>query len=161
MRAYLVLLLSVLLAACGFQLRGAHLEALQESAVYVQSNGADSLATEVRRQLGYAGVKMAGSAKEAEYVISLSDESFTRRVLSVSPDTGKVEEYAISYQALVSITGANGEALLKSEPVAAVRDYTFDEAAVLGKFEEENVLRGDIAKHAAASVLRRFEAVIR
>ncbi len=147
------------LGACGFQLRGSNLQALQHSQVYVQSNGANVLAKEVKIQLQNADVIPVKSVTDAKYIINLSNESFDRRVLSVSPKTGKVEEYEITYRASLSITGSDGDTILKSEPVTAVTDYTFDEDAVLGKFEEERVLRDDIVRHAASNVLRRLQSV--
>jgi outer membrane lipopolysaccharide assembly protein LptE/RlpB len=47
-----------------------------------------------------------------------------------------------------------------TEPVSATRDLTFDEGSVLGKVQEESILKRDIAKQVAASVLRRLRAVI-
>ena len=159
LRLGLFLLLLCGLGACGFQLRGSNLETLQHSQVYVQSNGASALAREVKIQLQNADVIPVNSVTDAKYIINLSNESFERRILSVSPQTGKVEEYEIAYSANVSITGPNGDTILKSEPITAFRDYTFDESAVLGKFEEEQVLHNDIVRHAASNVLRRLQAV--
>ena len=149
----------VCLAACGFQLRGTNLQALQESPVQVKSKGAGTLANEVKKQLLDAGIRTVKSESDAEYVITLSNEYFERSVLSVSPDTGKVEEYELSYRAYLTVRDPDGQIVLKSEPVTAERSYTFDEGSVLGKFEEENVLRRDIAKQAASTVLRRLQSL--
>ena len=156
-------LISILLFlhACGFQLRGSNLEALQDSSVYVDSSGADQLAREVRIQLQNADITPVGSAGDAEYIISLSNEFYDRKVLSVSPQTGKVEEYELSYSAKMSIRKKNGEVLVNTESLTAERDYTFDEGSVLGTFTQESVLERDIAKQAAATVLRRLQAVTR
>lgn len=135
------------------------MQQLQDSRIFVQSSGANILAAEVRQQLEKSGITTVKSASEAEYVIKLNNENFGRSILSVSSTTGKVEEYEITYRANLSITGADGESLVKSVPITAARDYTFNEDAVLSKFTEENVLRRDIAKYAAASVLRRLRAV--
>ena len=158
-RYTIFILILVGLHACGFQLRGSNLEALQDSSVYVRSNGANQLAKEVKIQLENADISPVKSAKDAEYIITLSNETFDRKVLSVSPDTGKVEEYVISYRAELTIQEANGETLANSESVTAERDYTFDEGSVLGTFTQESVLRKDIAKQAAATVLRRLQVL--
>jgi outer membrane lipopolysaccharide assembly protein LptE/RlpB len=95
----LVLILVILLiglSACGFQLRGANLQALQNANVYVQSSGANVLAAEVKRQLLDADVSPVSSASDADYIVALSNESFSRKILSVSPTTGKVEEYEVT-----------------------------------------------------------------
>ncbi len=161
LRYSIFILIIMGLGACGFQLRGSNLEALQESSVYVKSNGADKLARQVKIQLENADISPVKSANDAEYVITLSNEHFDRKVLSVSPDTGKVEEYEITYYALMTIQGTDGKTLVSSEPVTAERDYTFDEDAVLSKFTEERVLQTDIAKQAAATVLRRLQVLTR
>ena len=158
-----VLILAFLLmglSACGFQLRGTNLQALQNASIYIQSSGANILAAEVRRQLLDADVKPVSSAAKADYIVTLSNESFQSKVLSVSPTTGKVEEYEVTYTAMLKITNKNENATTDAEPITAARDYTFDKGAVLGKIEEESVLKIDIAKQAAASVLRRLRAAV-
>lgn len=158
-----VLILIILLmgmSACGFQLRGTNLQALQNAAIYIQSSGADILAAEVRRQLLDADVKRVSSAADADYIVTLSNESFQSKVLSVSPTTGKVEEYEVTYNAMLNIAKKNETTTTDAEPITAARDYTFDKGAVLGKIEEESVLKRDIAKQAAESVLRRLRAAV-
>lgn len=155
----LLLLIVASLGACGFELRGSNLQTLKNSSVYVASNGANALAAEIRRQLQFAEVPLAGKTGEADYIINVSNEAFERKVLSISAQTGKVEEYEITYRATLAVTDQAGKTLIDAEKITAQRDYVFDEGAVLGKFEEENVLRKDISEHAAASVLRRLQAV--
>lgn len=160
---YLVLILVFLLiglSACGFQLRGANLQALQNASIFVQSSNANVLASEVKRQLLDAEVTPVSSASDADYIVNLSNESFNRKVLSVSPTTGKVEEYEVTYTAMLRITGPDKSSTAIAKPVSASRDYTFDEGSVLGKLKEESVLKKDIAKQVAATVLRRLRAVI-
>ena len=158
-----ILILTFLLmgvSSCGFQLRGTNLQTLQNASIYVQSSGANILAAEVKRQLLDADVKTVSSAAEADYIVTLSNESFKSKVLSVSPTTGKVEEYEVTYTAMLKIANKNESATASAEPISAARDYTFDKGAVLGKIEEESVLKNDIAKQAAASVLRRLRAAV-
>jgi len=148
------------LSACGFQLRGANLQALQNASIFVQSSNANVLASEVKRQLLDADITPVSSASDADYIVNLSNESFNRKVLSVSPTTGKVEEYEVTYTAMLNITGPDKSSTTGAKPVSASRDYTFDEGSVLGKIKEESVLKKDIAKQVAATVLRRLRAVI-
>ncbi len=148
------------LSACGFQLRGNNLQGLQDTSFHVQSNGANRLASEVRQQLSYAGVVIADSASDAQYIIKLSSESFSNKVLSVSPDTGKVEERELFYSANIAVVEPNGKTLLKPEPVTASRDLTIDQGAILSKFDESSILGDDMVRQAAARALRRVRTVI-
>ena len=158
-----VLILAFLLmgmSACGFQLRGTNLQALQNSAIYIQSSGAKILAAEVKQQLLNADVKTVSSATDADYIVTLSNESFRHKVLSVSPTTGKVEEYEITYNAMLKIANKDNSTTASAEPISASRDIIFDQGAVLATIEESAVLKRDIAKQAAATVLRRLRAAV-
>ena len=152
--------LLMVLSACGFQLRGANLQALQNANIFVQSSNANVLTAEVKRQLLDADISPVSSAADADYIVTLSNESFNRKILSVSPATGKVEEYEVTYAAMLKITTLDESSTARTEPVSATRDYTFDEGSVLSKFREESVLKKDITKQVAATVLRRLRAVI-
>jgi len=157
---FILVILLIGLSACGFQLRGANLQALQNANVYVQSSGANVLAAEVKRQLLDADVSPVSSASDADYIVTLSNESFSRKILSVSPTTGKVEEYEVTYTAMLKITAPHESSTTSAKPVSASRDYTFDEGSVLGTFTQESVLKADIAKQVAATVLRRLRAAV-
>lgn len=159
LRYSLLLLLLASLHACGFELRGSNLDSLRQSSVYVNASGGNTLASEVRQQLQFADIPLARTASDAEYVVNISNETFERKVLSVSAQTGKVEEYEIFYKAFLSVTGPDGKKLINSEPITAQRDYAFDSGAVLGSFDNEAVLQRDISKFAASTVLRRLQAV--
>ena len=43
---------------------------------------------------------------------------------------------------------------------SALRDFTFDEDAVLGKFSEEELLHKELIRTAANQVLRRLQALL-
>lgn len=159
LRSTLLFLLAVALTACGFQLRGSNLETLKHSQVYIQSDGANDLAAQIRQQLGFAEVPMINDPGKADYIVELGHESFNRSILSVSPKTGKVEEYKVSYNASLSIRGPGGKVLLQNEPVTAELDFTFNENSVLSKAEEEQRLHNEITRYAADIVLRRLQAV--
>lgn len=153
--------LFVSLAACGFHLRGSGPGALSINSVYVQSSGANKIADEVKNQLNGLGVITPGNAESAEYTLSLSSEREARKVLTVAADTGKVQEYEISFSVSMSVTDASGQELSKNQSVRAKRDLTVDEDAVLGKFEEERTIQEELKRQTAASVLRRLQAVTR
>ena len=152
LRLSLILLILTSLCACGFALRGSNLEPLKQSKVYVNSSDASNITREIREQLKFADVPIARTATEADYVVDIRDEKFERKVLSVSGDTGKVEEFEILYYAYLSITGPGGKTLIKSEPITGQRDFTYVEDSVLGKSDEEFQLQEDITRQSAATV---------
>ena len=79
-------------------------------------------------------------------------------MLSVSATTGKVEEYQIVFQAKIDVMHADGTYIIENEKISAIRDFAFDENAVLGEFSEESIIQEDLIRPAASRVLRRLQA---
>ncbi len=144
---------------CGFHLRGSSPVALRFSGVFLESPGAQQVAAQLRRQLQYNGVALMGKPALAEAVVTLSDERFEQRVLSVDPRTGKVREYLLAYRVDLMVADAKGHSLLPAQSIDLVRDFTFDETAALAKSEEAQLLRQEMIQDAAATVLRRLETI--
>lgn len=155
----LTALLTLLLAACGYQLRGATVVDWRLGAVYLQEQQSGDLAGEVRRQLTQSGVTLAGDARAADTAVTVSGETYDRRVLSVDPDTGKVREYELEIAAFLTVARADGTLLLEREQIALQRDYVFEEGTALGSFAEEETLRADLREDAAHAIFRRLKAL--
>jgi outer membrane lipopolysaccharide assembly protein LptE/RlpB len=115
----------------------------------------------LREILSASGTKMAKNPKQADYTIRLAGERISRDVLSVSPQTGKVEEFQLNYVVLLTVQRVGGATLLETVPITLQRDFTFDQDAVLGNFSEEETLREELTREAAEQVLRRSSAAIR
>ena len=147
------------LSGCGFHMRGSQAVEMTFDSVFVQSDGADSLVPELKKQLYYNAVKLAKAKSQAQVVLNVSDEQIDRRVLSVDPVTGKVREYELGYEVHVSVTDLAGKELMTSQPVGFVRDYIFDETAVLGTYEQDTIIREELIRDAANAVVMRLQAV--
>ena len=158
----LLLLLTLILSACGFHLRGSQQKTARDIAtVFIRINAADRVATEVRAQLGNAGVRITNSLQEAEYILGLSQEAIRRSVLSVSATTGKVEEYQLVLSVTMNVGKPEQDALLADETIRLTRDYAFDEDTVLGKATEEQLLEEELVRQAAARIMRKLNAATR
>ncbi len=148
-----------LLGGCGFHLRGSDPMDIDIGKVLLRSQRAGSALNLVRNQLTINQVPIVNSPKEADVVLTLKDERFDRRVLSVDPRTGKVREYELAYRVNFDVALPDGTALQTNQTIDLLRDYVFDESSALGKFEEENVLRQEMADNAAEAILRRVQAI--
>lgn len=159
---YALLLMVFVLSACGYHLRGSQgSNPINISNLYIRSIAAGDIGTEVTSQLQLADIKLSPSAKDAEYILKLENETFERTVLSVSATTGKVEEYKLTLGINVSVTTADGKLLVNNENINISRDYTFDEDTILGKSTEEDILRQDLTRQIAAGVIRRLNAAVK
>lgn len=163
MRHLVLFALITVVAGCGLHLRGSSSAAGQLSGhrINLESAQAPAATAELRDILAVSDVDLERESKDADYTIRLAGERITREVLSVSPQTGKVEEFQLTYVVLLTVTRAGGDKpLLEQVPVSLQRDFTFDQDAVLGNFSEEEVLRNEMSREAAEQVLRRSAAAI-
>jgi LPS-assembly lipoprotein len=151
----------VILAApgCGFHFRGTRSVELQVAKVFVESQAADQISAEVKRQLDYSGVALASELGTADAIVRLGNERFDRRVLSVDPRTGKVREFELGYAVDLNVTHRDGRSLIGPDTITLLRDHVFDETAAISEFEEENLLREEMRKDAAEAILRRLQSV--
>ncbi len=151
--------LSLVLAGCGFHLRGAVPSDLQLSRVYIQATGARQVAADLRRLLVINQVQVTRKRGRADAVVSLRNERFDDRVLSVDPKTGKVREYELAYRVELGIQRSDGTPLVAPDTIDLLRDLTFDETAALGKFSEQQLIRDEMTEDAAETILRRLESI--
>lgn len=157
----LCLALCLLLAACGFKLRGPESVGLPTDAVYLNIGGSGDIGREVREQLQLTDIKLTQTAKTADYIIRLGNQHYDREVLSVSPRTGKVQEYELILRTTLAITTPAGETVLDTTELNASRDYTFDETAVIASGDEQELLREEMTRQLANQALLRMRAAIR
>ena len=155
-KTLVIILLFASLSACGFQMRGSNLDNLKNSTIFIQSKSGSELALVLKKQLAFSDITVTDSPANADYIIALVEENYHREVLSVSSETGKVEEYELFSSLLLSITGPEGKKLVNAEPVSARRDYIFDQDTALGKFDEEEKIRQEMDEQVAATIIRRL-----
>ncbi|MEM8815402.1 MAG: LPS assembly lipoprotein LptE [Pseudomonadota bacterium] len=154
----LALLFSLTLAGCGFQLQGAVTVPADMQRTYV--DGVDRYSPfyiELSRNLDAAGVELVDTAADATAVFSVLFDDTGQRVLSVSTRNTPTEfevYYTIEY-ALVS----EDKSLLEQQDLTLTRDYTYDETLVLGKSDEEELLRRAIVDDLVRIVLRQISTL--
>ncbi|MCG2634220.1 MAG: LPS assembly lipoprotein LptE [Gammaproteobacteria bacterium] len=156
------LVILLLLAGCGFKLRGSYAlgDAFSES--YLQSNGRVSaqLLESLKQGLTSSGSRVVAQRSEAGAIIILQAEKVDRRVLTVS-SSAKVREYELYYGIDFEVQDAVGETLVRRQRVELRRDYLFDQNEVLAKDNEEAQVREEMVREAGQQILRRIQAVSR
>lgn len=162
MKLYSTLLLttSLLIASCGFHLRGSDPGASTRLAsIVIADAGATGLVNEVRILLESGGTAVLTQSAAPAYVLQLSEQTLTRNVLSVSAATGKVEEYQLTLSARLTIMDPEQNLLITGQPVQITRSFAFDDAAVLGSVQEQRLIEQEMTRQAAAQIVRRLNAV--
>jgi LPS-assembly lipoprotein len=147
--------LAALLAACGFHLRGQ--AELPFETLYVP--GTSSLAVELRRNVIAASkTKLADAPKNAQAVLGFTTEAREKVILSFT-STGKVNEYRLRYRVGFRVTDPNGaQVFLPTSEILLTRDMTYNDAQVIAKEAEEQVLYRDMQTDMVQQIMRRLGA---
>ncbi len=158
-RLPILLLLAVLLSACGFHLRGAvalppDLRALAVTGT--PENG--PLWRVLRDALPRAGGRLVDPAG-ADGVLVITRESLSRRVLSVDSQ-GRAQEYELSYVLGYRLDDPEGKPLVSARRLTVNRQYRFDPDAVLAKGEEERRLQAEMRREAVGRLLRQITILL-
>ena len=157
---YIFLFLLILsFSGCGYHLRGSGVGKLQVNNVYLDVQNTQLVVAELKEQLSIRDVAISNSSEGVDRIVKLSNEIYDRRVLSVDEGTGKVTEYELEYRVGLEILTADGKSLAKPQDVSLIRDVTFDPNAALGKFDEETLVREDMIRSAANTILLRLQAL--
>jgi len=157
MRALGLILLYLTLPACGYHLRGSVEIPEGISAVHVKAPNR-SLERAWKEELGIMGIPMAATAEEADAILSVDNETFDRRVLSVDADSGKVTEYELAYTVQFSMRRPDTSELLAPQTVTRIRSYTFNPDTVLGNEREQQLLHREMREDALRQILVRLSA---
>lgn len=156
----------VLLAGCGFHLRGTDLADSFRTA-YVNSARDVSIDDELVRDLGFAGLEVVDDAAAADVVIDLDGQDERRRTASVT-ERARTAEYELSLEVRYRIVGRDADGsdaartvLVDQRSVRAVRVYRLDRGNVVGSSEEEALLRSEMEQELAQQILRSLDAATR
>ena len=154
-RTFCLLPAAALLSACGFHLRRAR--TMPFASIYLPAIGGE-LGTRIRQGLQDSGVEIVPDVKQAEVRLDIAVAGRDREILSLS-GAGKVREYEIIQRIRFALYAADGSVRLAPVTLEARRDYTYDDALLLAKEQEEALLWQDIDADLARRVLDRLAAV--
>jgi len=154
-----IVVLCSLLAGCGFQLRGAEVLPPDLGALHVSAPTV--ILAETEFFLEGSDTQLMPGRDGAAVVLTIGNERYDRRVLSVDPNTGKEREFELSYTVDVNAVTAGGRTLISPQSVTLLRDFVFDQDAVIGASREEIVLRDEMRRDAVQQILYRLRAAAR
>ena len=148
-------LASVVLAGCGFQLRGA--AQLPFSTLYVQVANTSPLAHEIRRNLRATNARLVDSPAEAQATLIIMSELREKQILSLGGQ-GRVREYQLRYRIGYQVTDGKTTTLIAPSEILLKRDISFNDSDVLAKEAEEALLYRDMQSDAVNQLVRRLQA---
>ena len=145
-----------LLAACGFQLRGAANYAFDS--IFVGAPPALPFTVELKRALAGAGsAKVVDVATAAQVVLDISNISDDKSVLSLSPG-GRAREFLLVKRVSFSLRDNGGNVWLPLDTISIQRTYLYDDTERLAREIQEQRLLAEMQSDAIAQIVRRLQA---
>jgi LPS-assembly lipoprotein len=158
MRAALAATLLVLVAGCGFHLRGSVSLSPRMSAPYLEvPDRYTPFYGALVAALEDAGAVRAAGAETASAVVRVHKDETGRNVLTISA-RNTPQEYEVFYTVAYSVV-ADGKEILPRQELSLTRVYAYDDTALLAKQHEEDDIRAALARELAALVMRRLAAL--
>jgi LPS-assembly lipoprotein len=148
-------IVALLLASCGFHLRGQ--ATLPFDSVYV--SGSPAFVGPLTRALRAGSpVRIVNNAKDAQVTLQILSELRERVILSLSA-AGRVREITLRYRVSYRLTDAQSVERIPASEIVLRRDITYSDTDVLGKEQEEVLLYRDMQSDAVQQVVRRLQTV--
>ena len=147
------LVLALILAGCGFRLRGTADVPFQT--LYVP-NADSGIALDLKRNV-QAGTqaKVVDDPQKAEAILAFSTENREKNILSLT-GTGRVREFQLKYSVGFRVHDGKGGDFIPQTTIALTRDITFSDTEVLAKEAEEQLLFRDMQSDRVQQIMRRL-----
>ena len=157
MRA-LAALLILALAGCGFHLRGS--APVPFHTIYI-ANAKSGIALDLKRNLeAGTNAKVVDEAAGADAVFELTQEAREKVILSLT-GTGRVREFRLAYRVGFRVHDGKGAEFVPASLVTLSRDVTYNDADILAKEAEEQLLFRDMQADMVQQVIRRLASAER
>ncbi|HEY8249045.1 MAG TPA: LPS assembly lipoprotein LptE [Burkholderiales bacterium] len=157
-RRALALALALLLAGCGFRLRGT--AEVPFETLYVPS-ATSGIALDLKRTI-QAGTKarVVDDPGKADAVMQFTEETRQKEILSLT-GTGRVREFQLRYRVGFRVHDGKGAEYVPPNTIQLTRDVTFNDAEILAKEQEEQLLFRDMQVDMVQQIMRRLAAAKR
>ena len=159
MRTSLLATLLLLLAGCGFHLRGAVElpEAMARTQIVAPASSA--LRYEIESLLLAADGEVVEEAGVASAILTVQRDQVRSRILSVDPQ-GRAREYALSLSVQYRLQDAEGKELVAQQSSRVERSLRVDPDNVLAQASEREMVEQEMRATAARIIVRRLRSLL-
>ena len=155
----LLLIITLIISGCGWQLRDSQIAASSIGAVYLSSSDTNSVLTkELRRALSTYGVLSGVTQGESKYVGVIVDLRQNTRIASIN-SSGRVAEYQLNEDVDFYITDAEDNQVLSLSTASVERVYEFREEDILASSNEEQRILTEMRSEIVRQILNRLRAL--
>jgi len=157
-RVLLIFLMLLMLAGCGFKLRG-QISSLPFNTLYVDAPPGHTIGSDLRRAVGASTTtKVVDRIEDAEAVLQVINASNERRILSLSGG-GRVREFELVFRMTTRLIDNKGIEIAPESEITLTRILPFLDAQILAKEAEEQMLYRDMQADAVQQIIWRLSAI--
>lgn len=143
----------LLLAGCGFRLRGSAEVPFETLYVPEAHSG---LGLDIKRNLeAGTNARVVNDPTKAQAVLQINNEGRGREILTLT-GAGSVREFTLRYQISFRVHDGKGGEYVPPSVITLVREMTFQDTQILAKEAEEQLLFRDMQHEAVRQILRRL-----
>ncbi|HKU45868.1 MAG TPA: LPS assembly lipoprotein LptE [Burkholderiales bacterium] len=154
-RSLLALGALLLLSACGFQLRGSATVPFDTLYLPRANTG---IGLDLKRQIqAGTNAKVIEEQKQADAVLAFTEEIRQKEVLSLT-SAGRVREFQLRYRVGFRVHDQRNRDYVPNTTIQLTRDVTFNDADILAKEQEEQLLYRDMQADMVQQIIRRLAA---
>jgi LPS-assembly lipoprotein len=155
----LILGITCLLAACGFQLRGTGgaSAVLPDSwkKMYLVTGNPNGEFTQAVRTVFTTNDIVWTAQDDANHMLKLGPERFSKTNLSLNKEA-RVSQLELTMQSTFSVVDANGEETMPGTVASVIRRMDNDPRNELGMGEEVRILKSEMRTELAQQIVRRI-----
>jgi LPS-assembly lipoprotein len=145
--------LLLLIAGCGFRLRGT--ADVPFETLYVPDSHS-GIGLDLKRHIeAGTNTRVVSDPKQAQAILQLANERRGREILTIS-GAGRVSEFQLRYQISIRVHDGKGGEYLPLSTIMLSREMTFQDPQILAKEAEEQLLFRDMQAEAVQQILRRL-----
>ena len=157
-RKVLALALALVVAGCGFRLRGT--AEVPFDSLYLPGATA-GLALDLKRNLQVGTrARVVDDPTAADAVLQFTEETRQKEILSLT-SAGRVREFQLRYRVGFRVHDGKGVDFVPLSVIQLTRDVTFNDAEILAKEQEEQLLFRDMQSDMVQQIIRRLAAAKR
>ncbi|MFN6961275.1 MAG: LPS assembly lipoprotein LptE [Rhodocyclaceae bacterium] len=153
----IILVLALVLSACGFQLRGSYALPWETLAISGLPENSE-LYFQIKRGIESGSLtKVVADAKQAGATLVVLQNHQHKSILSLSAK-GLVREFQLTRSFMYRVQDAQGKELQPASQIVLQREMTFDDERVFAKEAEEALIWREMQTDLVSQLIRRLAA---
>lgn len=159
MKRFFVGILTILLAGCGFHLRGfADLPSWLNCVAIIIEDANHDLQSLLKDQLEAYKIVVPDAISQANYLLVIEKDGYRQEITNVSASTAP-RQYLLIYDVQFSLRQIKGRPLISSSHIFVTRQVTINNDRILGSDAEESLLKKEMRADAAIQIINRLSQI--